>query len=346
MRLNKFVFLALFALVCFASQLRADVPPIIWYKTFGGSINTLNLHPSGEKLLISAIQSEEGFNTVVVSADSGNIIKSYPLKHADEIQEWSKYSKSGKYTVFGGEYNGGSYSFIRVVDNDADTVVFDKEWNYSFLRSFDISPDETILALGGQGWLEFYDLASGVKTDSIPFFGYQSTPKFIGNISYSPNGIYLAYTNESDGALEIINASSHQKYISTASPKWYGRLRFSPNSKLLAFNSSLDNTAIEILNLDSMKVLDKVAGYVQSTADIVFTKDSKNILFTRLGSLGGLYIYYLNSKNILEIENASTYRFFQLSSNEKTSYLSIGDMVFKIDITSSMNVEHIHTPHY
>ena len=116
-------------------------------------------------------------------------------------------------------------------------------------------------------------------------------------------------------------------------------LRFSPNSKLLAFNSSLDSTAIEIINLDSMKVLDKVAGFIQSTADIIFTKDSKNILYTGLGSLTYLNKYNLSNKITTNIINQGTIRYLQLSIDEKNIFLNTGEMLYNVDISSLMRVE-------
>ena len=164
--------------------------------------------------------------------------------------------------------------------------------------------------------------------------------KTIKNISYSPDGKYIAYTIESSGTIELIDANTHQKRFSTASPKWYGRLRFSPNSKLLAFNSSLDSTAIEILNLDSMKVLDKVAGFIQSTADIIFTKDSKNILYTGLGSLAYLKKFNLNSKGLITIsENWNGYKFLCLSNSNDTLFSTVSSILLAENISSYLKVE-------
>ena len=331
MRLNKFLFLALFALVCFASQLRADVPPIIWYKTFGGNISGLSLHPNGNYLLL-------GDQANIVSAEDGHVVKTY----THPSNTYSKFSSSGKYVGLGGWRDDHQNGQITLFDFATDSIIFQKYFEGSPVGGFDISPDESKLVIVRKGWMEFWDLETQTKTDSIKFYDYQGSPKSIENISYSPDGKYIAYTIENSGTIELIDANTHQKRFSTASPKWYGRLRFSPNSKLLAFNSSLDSTAIEIINLDSMKVLDKVAGFIQSTADIIFTKDSKNILFTGLGSLNYLKKYYLASKTLTTIMDYGWGGFIQLSNDDKYIYDGLGSQLGKADISSYLSVEEYH----
>ena len=215
MRLNKFLFLALFALVCFASQLRADVPPIIWYKTFGGNISGLSLHPNGNYLLL-------GDQANIVSAEDGHVVKTY----THPSNTYSKFSSSGKYVGLGGWRDDHQNGQITLFDFATDSIIFQKYFEGSPVSGFDISPDESKLVIVRKGWMEFWDLETQTKTDSIKFYDYQGSPKSIENISYSPDGKYIAYTIENSGTIELIDANTHQKRFSTASPKWYGRTSF------------------------------------------------------------------------------------------------------------------------
>ena len=167
MRLNKFLFLALFALVCFASQLRADVPPIIWYKTFSiDGINNLSLSPNGEYVAVgSQTKENQDASAMIINTADGSKFKSY-FDYANSCE--CRFSPTGKYLLLAGQgftiYDFETGDTVLKVLNDQSTNIA-------------MSPDETKFIISRPGWIEFWDLETKIKIDSIPFFGYQNAPK-------------------------------------------------------------------------------------------------------------------------------------------------------------------------
>lgn len=325
----KFLLSLFIALVCFASQLKADVPSIIWNRNFGGEVSSLSLHPSGNYLLVGGIW-DSVYTASVVNPENGKTIKGY----VNTSTFYTKFSPKGNYVGLGGWCNDNQDGKITIIDFATDSIIFQKLFIGSVVYGFDISPDESLLVVGRDGWMDFYNLPSGERIDSIKFFiSPYDDPEHAGNkavfeLTYSPDGKYISYFSEISGGIIIMNAETHKVVYSKNTNTAFGKIAFSPDGKTVAFTDHSGDTYLEILNLDSMKIVDNLTEHWMGVDDIIFTKDSKNMLLSGGASLPYLKRYDLNTKilNIIS-KDWNSYGSLCLSQYNDTLFYNVGSVL-------------------
>ncbi|ROL55834.1 hypothetical protein D9V84_10500 [Bacteroidetes/Chlorobi group bacterium Naka2016] len=202
--------LVLFLLAFAVLPLRAQIPVIgdssdqLWQGGMWGHYkfqNQITFHPNS--LYIAAggkVDPGNGNihrNVEVLSVlDSGKAIRTYP-------GDLPQFSKSGKYLGYSTteDVNG-----VRVVDFEADTIVFEKGYylRYDFTPPFVIFPDEKTIAIGTVGGggtrFELYNIETGELIRSKKVFNpfYDGTIPLISKMAYLPDNRIIFYAFKSE----------------------------------------------------------------------------------------------------------------------------------------------------
>jgi len=148
------------------------------------------------------------------------------------------------------------------------------------------SPNGSELAIGGNGGVQIWNIATGVYKD-LP----TSATAGVNTLAYSPNGSELAVAGNSGsmGVLELwdVGSGTLLKTLSTGQIYVINTLSFSPNGKLIAdggFNAS--GGMLELWNVSTGKRSALSTSDVQGVFSLAFTPDSKTIADSGSSSTG------------------------------------------------------------
>ena len=181
----------------------------------------------------------------------------------------------------------GTIAVWNVADG-TKVLTFPKQQDVRELLTIDISPDGTMLAIGGSnedGTLSVVKLLN--FSDGQELHRFQDAPEIIRKIRFSPNGSLLAasgsgfHQNTLAGALSLWKIHEKEKLTT-----FYGNARsisdidFSPDSANIIGGS---NDAVEMWSVQAQQ---KIFTFPEGTADpVVFAPDGKSVFTTRHGMI-------------------------------------------------------------